>query len=73
MSVLSEVPLNQANAFSFLIPVFGLSMGVLFYGETLGLLKLLGIILAIIGVVLVTRKGAAQEANVPASFKIAPN
>mgnify|MGYP003624530676 FL=1 len=63
MSVLAEVPLNQANAFSFLVPIFGLTMGVLFYGETLGLLKLAGISLAIIGVVLVTRKGVVQELN----------
>jgi drug/metabolite transporter (DMT)-like permease len=61
MSVLTEVPLNQANAFSFLVPIFGLTMGVLFYSETMGLLKLTGIVLAIIGVVLVTRKGVAQE------------
>ncbi len=67
MSVLSEVPLNQANAFSFLIPVFGLTMGVLFYNESLSLLKLAGIVLTIIGVVLVTRKGAAQPAVTPVS------
>ncbi len=63
MSVLNVVSLNQANAFSFLIPVFGLTMGVVFYDETLGLLKLLGILFAIIGVVLVTGRGAAQEAE----------
>jgi len=73
MSVLRDVPLNQANAFSFLIPVFGLTTGVVFYGETLGLLKVLGILLAVVGVVLVTRKGAAQEANAPAPLNIAPN
>ncbi|WP_246040508.1 EamA family transporter [Roseovarius arcticus] len=28
MSVLTEVPLNQANAFSFLAPIFGLIIGV---------------------------------------------
>lgn len=67
MSVLSEVPLNQANAFSFFIPVFGLTMGVLFYGEALGPLKLAGIVLAVIGVILVTRKGAARPAVSPPS------
>ncbi len=61
MSVLTEVPLNQANAFSFLVPVFGLTMGVLFYNEKLDLLKLTGIALTIIGVVLVTRKGTSQD------------
>lgn len=60
MSVLTEVTLNQANAFSFLVPIFGLTMGVVFYGETLGLLKLVGVILAIMGVMLVMRKGVAQ-------------
>lgn len=58
MSVLTKVPLNQANAFSFLVPIFGLAFGMLFYEEPLGLLKLVGISLAIIGVVLVTQKGA---------------
>lgn len=73
MSVLSEVPLNQANAFSFLIPVFGLTMGVLFYDETLNLFKLLGILLAVIGVVLVTRTGAVQEIDGRMSLGAAKN
>ncbi len=60
MSVLETVPLNLANAFSFLVPVFGLSMGLLFFGETLGLVKLTGISLAVIGVVLVARRGATD-------------
>lgn len=61
MSVLTEVLLNQANVFSFLIPVFGLTLGVFFYGEFFDLLKLAGILLAIIGVVLVAISGAARE------------
>lgn len=61
MSVLAEVPLNRANAFSFLVPVFGLTIGVVSYGETLGLLKLTGVTLVIIGVVLVTRGSAVQR------------
>lgn len=61
MSVLTEVTLNQANAFSFLVPIFGLTMGVLFYDEPLGFLKLLGVILAITGVMLVIRKGISQD------------
>lgn len=56
-SVLEKAPLNQANAFSFLIPIFGLTMGVLFYGETLGWLQLTGIVLTIVGVWLVNYKG----------------
>ncbi|KAA2312216.1 DMT family transporter [Pseudooceanicola sediminis] len=63
MSVLTVVPLNQANAFSFLVPIFGLTMGVLFYGEAIGWLKMTGIFLAIIGVVLVTRNGATRDSG----------
>jgi|TARA_R110000787_G_scaffold20596_8_gene61323 drug/metabolite transporter (DMT)-like permease len=65
MSVLTEVALNQANAFSFLVPIFGLTMGVLFYDESLGILKLIGVVLAIIGVMLVVRKGVVQEQSAP--------
>lgn len=57
ISVLSQTPLNRANAFSFLIPIFGLTMGALFYGETLGWPALAGITLIILGVGLVTRHG----------------
>lgn len=63
MSALTEVPLNKANAFSFLVPIFGLTMGVVFYGETLGISKVIGISLAVIGVLLVTRKGSVREAD----------
>ena len=56
-SVLEKVPLNRANAFSFLIPIFGLTMGVQFYGEPLGWPQLIGIALTILGVALVTRHG----------------
>ena len=61
-SVLENVPLNRANAFSFLIPIFGLTMGTLFYGETVGWPQLVGIALTILGVALVTRGGTRSEA-----------
>ncbi len=61
-SVLENVPLNRANAFSFLIPIFGLTMGTLFYGETVGWPQLVGIALTIQGVALVTRGGTRSEA-----------
>ena len=54
-SILEKVPLNRANAFSFLIPIFGLSMGVLFYGETMGWSEAGGIALIVLGIVLVNR------------------
>jgi drug/metabolite transporter (DMT)-like permease len=61
-SVLEKAPLNRANAFSFLIPIFGLTMGTLFYGETLGWPQLVGIALTILGVGLVTRGGTRSVA-----------
>ncbi len=63
MSVLVEVPLSKANAFSFLVPIFGLTMGVLFYGESLGWPELIGAALALAGVTLVTQKGVVQPAH----------
>lgn len=62
-SVLEKAPLNRANAFSFLIPIFGLTMGVLFYGETLDWPQLVGIALTILGVGLVTRGGTRSVAT----------
>jgi drug/metabolite transporter (DMT)-like permease len=56
LSVLSEVTLNKANAFSFLVPVFGLTIGVLFYDETLSVTAFVGIGLALVGVGLVSRQ-----------------
>ncbi len=67
LSVLSKVPLNKANAFSFLVPVFGLTIGVLFYNETIGAAAILGISLAILGVWLVTTQGKVKLSDVPAS------
>tara|TARA_R110000787_G_scaffold200269_2_gene311294 strand:- start:707 stop:1600 length:894 start_codon:yes stop_codon:yes gene_type:complete len=61
-SVLEKTPLNRANAFSFLIPIFGLTMGTLFYGETLGWPQLVGIVLTILGVGMVTRRGTRPVA-----------
>jgi len=56
VSILETTPLNQANVFSFLVPIFGLSMGVMFYGETLGWLEYTGIGLTLLGIALVSRK-----------------
>jgi drug/metabolite transporter (DMT)-like permease len=55
-SILEKVPLNRANTFSFLVPIFGLAMGALFYGETFGWPELAGIGLTLLGIALVARK-----------------
>jgi drug/metabolite transporter (DMT)-like permease len=62
MSILVEVPLSKANAFSFLVPIFGLIMGLLYYGETLGWPELAGTSLALAGVTIVTQKGISKPA-----------
>ncbi len=54
-SVLQKVSLSRAIAFSFLIPIFGLSMGVALYGETIDWSELGGIALTILGIVFVNR------------------
>jgi drug/metabolite transporter (DMT)-like permease len=64
MSVLAEVPLSRANAFSFLVPVFGLTIGFLYYGEALGWPERTGIVLALVGVTMVTQKGVVHSTPV---------
>lgn len=54
-AVLARTPLTRANAFSFLIPVFGLTMGALFFGETLSWLQGGGVVLTVAGVAIVAR------------------
>ena len=52
-SVLKKVELNRANVFSFLVPIFGLAMGVLFFQENIGVLAGAGIALTVLGIALV--------------------
>ena len=63
-SVLEKTPLNGANAFSFLIPIFGLTIGALFFDETVGWTQLAGIILVILAVGLVCRHGTRSARGV---------
>lgn len=57
LSVLRKAPLNRANAFNFLIPVFGLGIGAIFYGERLGWIQASGVLLTLLGVAMVARHG----------------
>ena len=56
--VLRNLELNRANAYSFLIPIFGLTMGVGFYGERLEWFAIIGVALALLGIILVNRQRA---------------
>ncbi len=51
--VLKTTELNHANAFNFLVPIFGLVIGMVFYGETYGIMVLVGIGLILLGIILV--------------------
>jgi drug/metabolite transporter (DMT)-like permease len=55
-SLLASVELNKANAFSFLIPVFGIAMGVAFFGEGFGWQNAVGAGLTVLGLDLVVRR-----------------
>lgn len=59
--ILGDVALNRANAFSFLVPVFGLTMGVIFYQESFEGLTATGVGLTIVGIVLVNWRKPATE------------
>jgi len=50
--ILRTTELNRANAFTFLVPVFGLAMGAAFFGETLGRFEIAGILLTLGGIAL---------------------
>lgn len=49
-SVLERTPLNRANAFAFLVPIFGILMGIIFFDEELGWEHFIGIPITIVGV-----------------------
>lgn len=55
LSVLETLTLNRANAFTFLVPIFGLAIGIAFYGEALTASVALGASLTLLGVIVVNR------------------
>lgn len=68
--VLERVTLNLANAFTFLVPVFGLMIGAAFFGERLEVIQAAGVVLVLIGIMLVQRRAAASL-TVPAETNMA--
>ena len=66
-TILATTELSRANAFSFLVPIFGLAMGAAFFGERLGWFEVVGIGLTLIGIALANRRGPdGGKANVEA-------
>jgi drug/metabolite transporter (DMT)-like permease len=54
-TLLASVPLNSLNSFTFLMPVFGLFIGILFFGETFNFVEILGIGITIVGLIIVVK------------------
>lgn len=55
LTVLESTTLNRANAFSFLVPIFGFAMGIAFYGEALSAPIAAGMAITVLGIAVVTR------------------
>lgn len=55
---LRQIPLSRANAFTFLTPFFGFSLGVAFFGERPGGMAIGGLFLTAMGVALVERSAS---------------
>lgn len=66
--ILRTTDLSRANAFAFLVPLFGLAMGAAFFGETIGLLTGVGILVTLVGIALTNMDrpvpARCQEASV---------
>lgn len=56
-SVLRTQPIGKASAYTFLTSVFGLLIGATFFGERLGWVQIVGVVLTVLGVHLAQRKG----------------
>lgn len=55
LTVLETITLNRANAFSFLVPGFGISLGVAVYGENVTVPTALGMVITVAGIIAVNR------------------
>ena len=63
---LERVDLNRANAFTFLVPIFGLLVGAAFFGERLEAIQTVGVVLVLTGILLVQRDaGSAVRRWIP--------
>lgn len=67
--ILRTTDLSRANAFAFLVPGFGLAMGAVFYGETIGLLTSLGVLVTLIGVAMTNMDHLEPEQTPDGSVK----
>lgn len=61
IAILRTTELSRANAFSFLVPAFGLAMGAVFFGERIGWLEATGVGLTLAGIALANRGQGSQS------------
>lgn len=61
LTALESTTLNHANAFTFLVPLFGIAIGVGFYGEELTVITVLGMAVAVGGIIAVHRDRASRS------------
>lgn len=60
---LEQVTLNRANAFTFLVPIFGLTIGAILFAERLAWVQAAGVILVLLGIALVQRNSHAPPSS----------
>lgn len=60
---LEQVDLNRANAFTFLVPIFGLAIGAALFDERLAWIQAAGVVLVLAGIFLVQRGARGQAAS----------
>lgn len=58
-----EIGATNAGVYTYLLPVFGITLSIIFLNETFLVYHLLGAILILIGIFLVNRKNSSKEAN----------
>jgi drug/metabolite transporter (DMT)-like permease len=66
-TVLQRVALNRANAFTFLVPMFGLAIGAALFEERLSWAQAVGAVLVLTGIVLVQRDAGGKAGRTHAA------
>lgn len=59
--LLRQAALSRLNVFTFLTPIFGLTIGVAVFGETIHFVEIVGITLSILGIYWVTRQPRTND------------
>ncbi len=60
---LEQVDLNRANAFAFLVPIFGLTIGATLFDEQIAWIQAVGVVLVLAGIIVVQRRSEVGAAS----------